>query len=516
MTSNEKDAVNKLIKRIQLLEIENEKLRKENDILKKNSEPSINVKEKYLGSSNSFNKILPIFNGKQKGCTCKGNCASKICGCKKKNLSCNETCKCNAVNCKNKEKDKENVKVNRSPKVTRERIKSLPNCLEKQNVNTSNNINNSELIGKKSHQTLHTNSNDDVFEESINSNLENFPPQFDVAKKLLFFSDDDTPNINAKKSNKNIKTKSKDKNEMSNVNLRSRHIEKSSKNNKTINEIITANHSEKIEKSLNIESIKSTGVTSCIKSVSNFKQPKSLNSESLNYHDNELSRITRDKQNNGNSSQDIKNSKLSSSKKGNLLRRSLSSEAICVKQHRSRSTSRESLIKDEDRRRTKNFNRSLSHENLSKRQSISKISHNIRRSKSTDNANYSQRCALTPVIESPQVSASLNNSNEKLDKSLKFDPMQPTYQLSRSPIPAIEISAETSETCVNNSPPIFRRFSNSENLQIFSPPPEILQDLNAEAVDPSEFQSKLINCRKCKRSFFPHRIKLHEAICRKK
>ena len=36
-----------------------------------------------------------------KGCSCKGNCSHKICGCVKKNTLCGEFCRCNDALCKN-------------------------------------------------------------------------------------------------------------------------------------------------------------------------------------------------------------------------------------------------------------------------------------------------------------------------------------------------------------------------------------------------------------------------------
>ncbi|KAJ8676711.1 hypothetical protein QAD02_012498 [Eretmocerus hayati] len=44
-----------------------------------------------------------------RGCSCKGNCANKICGCVKKGLFCSESCRCKIKQCKNQEASKENV-----------------------------------------------------------------------------------------------------------------------------------------------------------------------------------------------------------------------------------------------------------------------------------------------------------------------------------------------------------------------------------------------------------------------
>ena len=52
-------------------------------------------------------------------------------------------------------------------------------------------------------------------------------------------------------------------------------------------------------------------------------------------------------------------------------------------------------------------------------------------------------------------------------QSLKFDPMQPTRQLSRSPpLPAFNVS---------QTPEIYGRCFNQQEIGVGSPPPEILQ-----------------------------------------
>ncbi|XP_015522615.1 uncharacterized protein [Neodiprion pinetum] len=64
------------------------------------------TKEQQIGAtiaSPQINKILG------KGCSCKGKCISKICGCVKKDIPCGEFCKCTHAKCQNKESNKENI-----------------------------------------------------------------------------------------------------------------------------------------------------------------------------------------------------------------------------------------------------------------------------------------------------------------------------------------------------------------------------------------------------------------------
>ncbi|XP_003424335.1 uncharacterized protein LOC100679675 [Nasonia vitripennis] len=44
-----------------------------------------------------------------KGCSCKGNCSNKICGCVKKGIMCQVFCRCNDAQCMNQEPEKENI-----------------------------------------------------------------------------------------------------------------------------------------------------------------------------------------------------------------------------------------------------------------------------------------------------------------------------------------------------------------------------------------------------------------------
>ncbi|XP_043482641.1 putative uncharacterized protein DDB_G0282133 [Leptopilina heterotoma] len=629
MTSNEQ-SLNNLVKRIKLLELENQKLRKENEVLKKKSRTSINDKEnKSNATVNTLSKTLPNFNNnKSKGCTCKGNCSNKNCGCMKRNFRCNETCKCNAACCKNKEKNKKNLDVTRAQAIPLGRKKSLEN----QNVKISNEIskhNNIELREKNSHQepmptcSYNNNDNDDDYDYEIedhddddvfhytatNSNLEN--PQINAVKKLTFISDEDTldgRNIELSaieeleeheqsttvlhkkdKSDKNKKstteleknskqTKKKDSNKNDTNSKKSRKNSNSKRilsddleieNLPTISNVtLRSRHNKRTNKekgdTLNLESIKSTGVTSCIKSISKKTgnsdtslnndctlpssstsciksiSKKTGNSDTSLNNDCTLpssSRLTRNHRNNVNSSRTIdtdskKQSKLRRSSSSELISREQDNRKVRTKINRSRSASRESLTNEIDENTRKSSHRSSSADSLVKRKFLPSgkkevpVAQSSTVSQSLNNAD-SQKLTIKTLIESPVVT-NLNNSDENADQSVTFDPMRPTRQLPRSPIPPVKTLDETSvetpdatpavtpASSISNSPPIVSKYLFSQGLQISSPPPEILEDLKEVEVDPVVFSKKLVTCRKCKRSFFPHRIQLHEVICSKK
>lgn len=59
-------------------------------------------------------------------------------------------------------------------------------------------------------------------------------------------------------------------------------------------------------------------------------------------------------------------------------------------------------------------------------------------------------------------------------QSISFDPMQPTRQLQRSPIPPISFSEEPG-TSISNSPPLFCRFLRSQDIKVPKLSSDILQ-----------------------------------------
>lgn len=74
-------------------------IQKENETLKKqlsvvSDHGKLKTKDEKVPNIGSAKKVI-------KGCSCKGNCSSKICGCVKKGMLCHESCSCNVVVCKN-------------------------------------------------------------------------------------------------------------------------------------------------------------------------------------------------------------------------------------------------------------------------------------------------------------------------------------------------------------------------------------------------------------------------------
>ncbi|CAL7952392.1 unnamed protein product [Xylocopa violacea] len=104
----------RLQEQVKLLTIENEHLRKYNvesisDVLK--PVPSISIDSARTPKLNEIqrrtlqNQSIQGRNAKatMRGCTCKGKCSSKQCGCVKKDSQCGKWCKCDDAICKNKE-----------------------------------------------------------------------------------------------------------------------------------------------------------------------------------------------------------------------------------------------------------------------------------------------------------------------------------------------------------------------------------------------------------------------------
>ncbi|XP_035741462.1 uncharacterized protein LOC118450107 [Vespa mandarinia] len=99
-------------------------LQLENDTLKKHADSNFLSSRNFSVKTNldvvqSPKKINETLKGdpqvlksatKQKTCTCKGNCSTKICGCVKHQRKCGPTCKCNDQACQNQKlENKENI-----------------------------------------------------------------------------------------------------------------------------------------------------------------------------------------------------------------------------------------------------------------------------------------------------------------------------------------------------------------------------------------------------------------------
>jgi TolA-binding protein len=71
------------------------------DALKSQGDNSVKLallEKSQLDLGNAKSLALEI---KNKGCSCKGNCSNKICGCVKKSMACQEFCRCNDLQCQN-------------------------------------------------------------------------------------------------------------------------------------------------------------------------------------------------------------------------------------------------------------------------------------------------------------------------------------------------------------------------------------------------------------------------------
>lgn len=84
-------------------------------------------KSEHVQSQSAQKKYNKLVN---RGCSCKGNCSSKLCGCTKKGVLCGESCKCNSVSCKNQqqkdiEQNKENLE--NAELARKHETESLPN-----------------------------------------------------------------------------------------------------------------------------------------------------------------------------------------------------------------------------------------------------------------------------------------------------------------------------------------------------------------------------------------------------
>ncbi|XP_033231430.1 altered inheritance of mitochondria protein 21-like [Belonocnema kinseyi] len=630
ITFNELD-INILKERIKLLEIENVKLKKENAALKNGSKPLNGVKDsKALVTVSPVKQNLPIFNGRHKGCNCKGNCANKICGCMKRDLQCSESCKCNAKSCQNKLQNKENYGALRQDPPPKEVPK---------NSDIADYL--SGLSMKERQPIESVSSVDDIFYDASDPDLENLIVNLDAVRKLTFNTDEDSPEkenqlssiqendeqssqspalkdepvktltnnngkgkkgssteinaeqnddgsklkktrkksasskesaANAKKQRKGSKSKCTASVEIETeeklpeelienpkVNSRSRKLRGASQTeeqdekkdeeqikNRIPDKVKPAAKSEKDDsKTLNLQRSRTSGLASSRESISNMKLPKdwrkmrsSVSVEKIvEAADNKDLKSTKGKKSQGNllktivrkatravSNEEILRGAVPPIGKG--LRRSVSNGEIKTNsmQNSKLSAKSKTNVNEIEGPKAKILNRSLSSDSLSKKpfkKLISRVSSSFRKSNSVEieekawtknELQTSQNLTLTSVNETGNELDATFVSKGTADKSLIFDPMQPTRQLLRSPIPAVAVS-QTPQPYDRYSPPIYGRYFNQMEIKVGSPPPEILQELCKEEVDPETFYSKLVECRKCKRKFFPHRIQLHEALC---
>ena len=130
----------RLQEQVTLLTIENDHLRKhitENCNLKPAtpSSPDVANTTSTRASKQRTAQLTntPTKNGKitGRGCSCKGNCSSRHCGCMKKDILCGESCRCNNTLCQNQEerdteRNKENEESNERTRVEPGQITNKP------------------------------------------------------------------------------------------------------------------------------------------------------------------------------------------------------------------------------------------------------------------------------------------------------------------------------------------------------------------------------------------------------
>lgn len=97
------------------------------------------------------------------------------------------------------------------------------------------------------------------------------------------------------------------------------------------------------------------------------------------------------------------------------------------------------------------------------------------------------------------------NDIPKVDTN--FDPMKPNRQLPRTP-PRTSMESESYNvsTIIETS---------SEKVENILPKENIPEELNQENVDLDKLSIVFVKCSKCKRNFYPWRVKVHESACHK-
>ncbi|EFN68931.1 hypothetical protein EAG_03508 [Camponotus floridanus] len=152
------------------------------------------------------------------------------------------------------------------------------------------------------------------------------------------------------------------------------------------------------------------------------------------------------------------------------------------------------------------FNNMKDMENL-QRDKTSNVTNNVTSRKQKKNKQQQSATKIDTTNDTeitPNCMFSKNNENV----TIMFDPMKPKHQLSRTP-PNSKKSADKSLE-INN---ITERQSHHEpHNDTFVPS---IQDIEEEKIDWQQHTAQLIPCKKCKRTFMPHRIQKHEACCKR-
>ncbi|XP_014482234.1 PREDICTED: uncharacterized protein LOC106748332 isoform X2 [Dinoponera quadriceps] len=103
-------------------------------------------------------------------------------------------------------------------------------------------------------------------------------------------------------------------------------------------------------------------------------------------------------------------------------------------------------------------------------------------------------------------------ASDKITNDEQFDPMKPKHQLSRTPPTKnrtfVSEVSYSDDKLKSESPESSQILVSSFNVKANT------SDIEAE-VDWEQHRAQLVPCKKCKRTFMPHRIQKHEACCKK-
>ncbi|XP_032682608.1 uncharacterized protein LOC116849512 isoform X2 [Odontomachus brunneus] len=146
-------------------------------------------------------------------------------------------------------------------------------------------------------------------------------------------------------------------------------------------------------------------------------------------------------------------------------------------------------------------------------------------SDTTDKENISNMA--TPKKELTQNKVSIKTKDNLISDKIicgtemhkeQFDPMKPRHQLSRTPPRKNEsvdekIHVDNRNLLKPQLPPSPQIIASSFNMK----ENQDLEDFSSmeKVVDWMQHTAQLIPCKKCKRTFMPHRIQKHEACCKK-
>ncbi|XP_015606148.1 uncharacterized protein LOC107272954 isoform X1 [Cephus cinctus] len=384
-----------------------------------------------------------------KGCTCKGNCSNKICGCVKKNNHCGPLCKCNNVSCRNQLQENENIheKYNileeSSTKIPKH---SADGQIKNKHSNILKEIENGQLHDKHLEQVKTSRSifsPDCETDNSVkydNYEMEDMIRFNDVRVTLHFDStvQTDVEDVNKPKETRNTRKKKYSKKE------------RSYEENSTLTPSLPENtNRKKRSKPIEINTTEN----------GNFKENPSKKDANLKEGGPQ------------------KNSKIFKK----LLNTTPATRRVRNKTKHTEKSEGVKVISTADE---------------------NDVSKNITQNKKPKTKIEAERSPGESAYSSAEEQNILVRSNSQLDKS--FNPMKPRHQLLRSPAGSINYSRTVNES---DTPTDSQAM---ENIGEFPPP----LDINEPEVDWEKHKAELVQCKLCKRKFFPHRIKKHELNCK--